>query len=180
MTEKRVRVVTKGMSSPVRIVTNGPSDPVTVVTCGPSNPVRIVTNGCSDPVRGQFTPPPPPPPPFSCPGNLVVNGGFDDASGWMLFPGWSIAGGVAVGLSSSGEIRQSVLTVGKTYHIELDVVVTSGDLDIYAGGTFYAISTTGHYEIDLLCTTIGRFSICGYDSIGSFTGTIDNVCVVEV
>ncbi len=70
----------------------------------------------------------------------IINGGFNDASGWTLSTPWSISGGRAIkAAGNSGSLTQAqTLEVGAYYEITFDYYNVSGSGTLYAairGGT---------------------------------------------
>lgn len=78
---------------------------------------------------------------------LVTGGTFDDATGWTLGTGWSIASGVATisaPPSSSRLWRAASLTAGRTYLAQITV-------SAYIGGSmFFRLTNTGASVVTLL------------------------------
>ena len=125
---------------------------------------------------------------------LITNGNFATDSDWTKDNGWAIGSGTANGTSATTPIYQTVsgLTAGNKYRVRFEVTaVTSGYIRVYcyvgASGTFTNIFnstslTTGVYEFTFEfggTNKILRF----YGSVastGGFTGSIDNVSVLEV
>ena len=125
---------------------------------------------------------------------LVTNGDFATDTDWTKDTGWAIGGGTANGTAAVTPLYQTVsgFTAGSKYRVRFEVTaVTSGYIRVYAyvgaSGTFTNIFsttslTTGTYE--------GVFEFGGANKIlrfygsvsstGGFTGSIDNVSVIEV
>ena len=125
---------------------------------------------------------------------LVTNGDFATDTGWTKDTGWAIGGGTANGTAAVTPLYQTVsgFTAGSKYRVRFEVTaVTSGYIRVYAyvgaSGTFTNIFsttslTTGTYE--------GVFEFGGANKIlrfygsvsstGGFTGSIDNISVLEV
>jgi hypothetical protein len=126
---------------------------------------------------------------------LVTNGDFATNTDWSIQgTGWAIGGGTANGTSTSNPLYQTIsgFTAGNTYKVRFEVTaVTSGYVRVYAyvgaSGAFTNVFnspslTTGVYE--------GTFEFGGTNKIlrfygsvastGGFTGSIDNVSVLEV
>jgi hypothetical protein len=110
---------------------------------------------------------------------LFVNPDFSSGStGWTLGAGWSVSGGQAVNSGSVGAIRQDILTIGKWYIVEFDIVAVSNWLLVsIGGGGNVSFTTTGRKQmIALAASTSCRFDI----QVGGHTATIDNTSIREV
>lgn len=104
---------------------------------------------------------------------LFANGDFAGGdTGWTLGTGWSVAGGVAVGATTSQSIAQSVGFSSQFHRLRFDIVArTSGTVrpqfqSAYGDNVFSA----GSYEaaLNFSGTQIGVFGT-------SFVGSIDNL-----
>lgn len=113
---------------------------------------------------------------------LVVNGGFNNGgAGWSTIGESTVNTGIGRILSTSGVYSEiavsSILTTGKTYKIEFDVVSTNGvniqDLDSFS----YPTSTPGRKSVLKTNTTSVNL---GFKRIGITDVSIDNISVVEV
>lgn len=113
---------------------------------------------------------------------LVVNGGFDTASGWVTENStWTISGGVASHSGIAANIYQpGLLTIGRAYRIEFTWAGSiTGYLRCYAGfGASYSLAAG---------TAPGRVAVtltCSGDTILYFQSdsavSIDNISVREV
>jgi len=111
---------------------------------------------------------------------LVTNGGFDTDSDWTKGSGWTISGGKANATNTSININQNIGNQqGKKLKVEFDVNFISGSyLRAEIGATLgYNITSSGRYSTIITpSTTSGLLYIYG----GNFTGSIDNVSVVDV
>ena len=114
--------------------------------------------------------------------NLVVNGTFDTDTNWTKGTGWSISNGKAIGSNSSSSLYQATgsnYTSGKTYKI----VFTVSD---YVSGSVRPEITNIAGEYVTSNGTFTQYIVATSSAIGeelkgaSFTGSIDNVSVVEV
>jgi len=120
---------------------------------------------------------------------LITNGGFDDATGWVLQANWAISGGVA---SASGagndaiEWRNAGLEEDAFYEVALTISNYSlGNLGVQcgaAGTTSERISGNGTFRVILRASVVNteiydRLRIAGYSS---FTADIDNVSVKKL
>jgi hypothetical protein len=114
---------------------------------------------------------------------LVTNGGFAADTDWTKGSGWSISGGTASRIADATftNLQQSsILVIGKTYEITLDVTAISGSLIVYAGGGSGSgsITTTGSKRLILTCVTTTNLVVqC---ATGPTTVTIDNISVREL
>ena len=106
---------------------------------------------------------------------LVVNGDFSDSSWWGLDPVWSISNGSA-NCNGSGVIyKGGVLTIGKSYKVEVEISsYTSGTLT-YPNASYTLPSAVGSYTFYYKANS-QTVSFTGTNFIGS----IDNVSVKEV
>jgi hypothetical protein len=113
---------------------------------------------------------------------LVTNGGFDADNNWNKGVNWTIAGGVLVAANvgnGTSTDQINVYTLGKIYRVSFDLVGTSGSVGVSAGFNLgIARSSTGSYTEDLVCT--GDRTLRIRATGGSFTGTVDNVSVIEI
>ena len=127
---------------------------------------------------------------------LVTNGAFDTDSDWASTPssGWSISNGKArrSGHSTNSDIRQDIAVVnGGLYKFSYTRSYESGDgqTNLYLQLDNANYSTLGVYD----STVVEEHTVEGYFTttftgdltyriygIGDFTGTIDNVSVVDV
>ena len=114
---------------------------------------------------------------------LVVDGGFDDATKWFKETGWSVSGGNGIATNVIGNMQQGIPSVvGRTYLISGTVLSRStGSVRLLADGTDVPIVTT---SIPRVFSYIVRASLAtikiGFRSIDGFTGTVDNVSVREL
>lgn len=104
---------------------------------------------------------------------LFTNGNFAGGdTGWTLGTGWSVAGGVAVGATTSQNIAQSVGLSSQFHRLRFDIVArTSGTVrpqfqSAYGDNVF----SVGSYEaaLNFSGTQLGIFGT-------SFVGSIDNL-----
>lgn len=116
--------------------------------------------------------------------NLLVNGGFDDASNWVLGGSVSIAGGKATVSSNSGYWRQDEvpLEAGKTYTVTWTVsgYVSGSTTPFFLGGTSANgtyVSGNGTFTQDLTANDGNtQFQLsCG----GGSTLEVDDISIVE-
>ena len=116
-------------------------------------------------------------------GELVTNGDFSSDTWWTKDTGWAISGGVASRGTAAGFSsiwRPGLLTVGKSYLIQFDLVsISGGAVLIFAGGsTSSSFTTTGSKSVVLTCT--GDGALYFQATSGATACTIDNVSVREV
>ena len=115
---------------------------------------------------------------------LVLNGGFDDASNWVL-NGWSVSGGsVNNDGINTGNINQNVgLLQNKTYKVSVTISdYVSGSLRVRMGtSTIKSVgSTNGVYTLYLNNTSTNANIRFYPDASLNFIGSIDNISVKEV
>ena len=106
---------------------------------------------------------------------LVLNPNFEDSSWWGLDVSWSISNGSA-NCNGTGTIyKGGVVTIGKTYKVQVEISsYTSGTLS-YPNASNYSIpSAIGVYTFYYVANS-QTVSFTG----SSFIGSIDNVSVVE-
>ena len=115
---------------------------------------------------------------------LVVNGGFDTDSDWTKGTGWTISDGKANQDGSNGILRQfNVLSTNTKAKITFDLsnYGGSGGLQVKIAPNIYTITLTGDGSYTVF--TDGTNSLNGDLQIitnGGFTGSVDNISVVEV
>ena len=122
----------------------------------------------------------------------VSNGSFDTDTKWTTNTGWSISGGSAncdgtqpanATLVQQNGIKGAIIdfVVGKTYKVNFDIVVTSGNItniEVASGYDGNDITTSGNHTTYITAvSTNDRFTITGNPD---FIGSIDNVSVKEV
>lgn len=123
------------------------------------------------PSKGGVIPPEP----------IIKNGSFDTDTDWTKGLGWSIAGGVAVGVPDAAvsDLSQPANLIAGNYQIDFDIVTrTAGAIQIrFDGGTIVSgtnKNTVGH-QIETL-TSVGN-TLFVIRKTSTFNGTIDNVVV---
>ncbi len=114
--------------------------------------------------------------------NIIINGTFDDTSAWVTGVNWAITGGVATATGATTDnMRQAVLTVGKTYKITYTISgYVSGGINAKAGSAGFVGTTNsanGTYTDTLVAAGDTYLRIA---PVTSFTGSIDNVTVSQV
>jgi len=126
--------------------------------------------------------------------NSITNGGFDDATNWILSTGWTIENGTANynGTTSTTHIRQNNALqplANTTYKITFDIIA---QIDVNIGfassGSFMKdpdgnnlrqTFTSGTYTVyGKTANSATDFRIYGYTNAGS--GSIDNISVQQV
>jgi hypothetical protein len=111
---------------------------------------------------------------------LVVNGDFATDSDWTKQTGWTISGGKANALNSSGSsfYQASSLISGKSYKVSFDITnLSSGSVAYRVNSTEDYIAENGTHTITWLYD--GSFNYI-YFLGDNFTGSIDNVSVKQV
>lgn len=118
------------------------------------------------------------------PPNLVIDGEYNDSANWNEGAGWTVGGGelTAVGLAT-GYVWQANpnIVADKTYNYSFDILEASaGDVRCYVGGATPvfspAESTVGTHTGTFTATSGGE---CGTNSLGGFTGRVDNLIIQE-
>lgn len=115
--------------------------------------------------------------------DLVTNGTFDTDTWWTKTQAAiTIVGGVASwdGTNTNGQglARSSLLTLGKTYRIQWEIVSTNGIsvrpyVGTYPSGSF---TTTGVYEVTMVAASTTFYMFASTN----FLGTVDNIIVEEL
>ena len=122
---------------------------------------------------------------------LVTNGSFTTDTDWTTGTGWTTNTGVGAygGTAPSwSSLSQSVgATLGKSYLVTFDAVVTSGSfqfkmgsVDADASGENVTVSVTNSYEVYLQSGGSDGASVYVVAYAGSFVGSIDNISVKEL
>jgi len=110
----------------------------------------------------------------------VVNGGFDDASGWIKTGEATISGGYGNIISTTGassELKQTILQIGVTYKYSVEVVsISYGGIQIFNGSTLQIATSIGTYTGTFVATNV-QFRLIRN---GVTNGSIDNISVKEV
>lgn len=117
---------------------------------------------------------------------LVVNGGFNDTSAWVVeTTGWTISGGVATHNSAAGGtyLRQnSILNAGVKYQITFDIVSTDGtNVNLYGSGalsTTYISGGDGSTTGTKIATFVANADYFRFRCTGDVA--IDNVSIIPV
>jgi len=114
---------------------------------------------------------------------LITNGNFDTDSGWGLGTNWNISNGKANAVSSPNGVRLEQFNLGQSinrpYKVTFSVSnLTQGSFKVWFGSVqSQTITSDGDYIIYLTPTTTAQIFIY---TIGTTTGSIDNVSVREV
>jgi len=115
----------------------------------------------------------------------VTNGNFDTSDNWSVTgTGWNISNGKLNGSSASGNTQQNIsLEVGKKYKIRFTISNwTSGDVYVrpsYSSGVAYYVNGDGDYYEEFTATSANTPLVIRARPSIPFTGSIDNVSVVE-
>ena len=118
--------------------------------------------------------------------NLITNGGFDTDTAWTKGAGWTIAGGVAVGTATAEQLRQDPgIFLGIQYRVSYDLTITAGDCHVFVRfGDFAGIArtTSGSYSEDFTAGSNDDGGVLGFGkkNEATFTGTIDNVSLIQI
>ena len=112
---------------------------------------------------------------------LVVNGDFDTDSDWVKVSESTISGGTGNIISTAGvdsSIYQDILTIGKNYKLEFDIVsIVSGSLKLENGSSDLIFTEVGSQSVVITSEiTLLQFK----RSAGVTDISIDNVSVKEV
>ena len=120
-------------------------------------------------------------------GFLTTDGAFDADCGvnWTCDDGWTISGGVAVADCDEFKyVRQPISVVnGKTYKLSYDIISYTSGVLIASSATFGTtanlITTVGHHEKIIYCSSAGGNLLIGGASGTGWAGTIDNISLTE-
>jgi len=109
--------------------------------------------------------------------DVVVNGGFDDGTGWTVQANWAIAGGTANATGATGWLYQNpgTLTIGKAFritHTISDYVGVSVRTASGNGAVGTQRNANGTYSEIITCSGSDYLL---FDGVAAFTGKIDNV-----
>jgi len=116
----------------------------------------------------------------------VVNGGFDDASNWVIGTGWSVSGGLLNGNGAmTSQTRQGLLgmqTSNKFYKLTYTISNYVSGYAIFSFGS--NINCTSRNSngtfIEYINTTGANNSNLYISHIGLFVGSIDNISAQEI
>jgi hypothetical protein len=115
---------------------------------------------------------------------LVTNGDFATDSGWTKGTGWTISGGTANAATATSDFTQTVsFTLGQTYRLTYTVSNYSAGALRTSLGAYIAstpISANGNYTDIFTPTNVSSNSLLYFEGQSGFTGSIDNVSLIEV
>jgi hypothetical protein len=115
---------------------------------------------------------------------LVTNGDFATDTGWTKGTGWTILGGTADAATATSDFTQTVsFTLGQTYRLTYTVSNYSAGAVRTSLGAYVAntpISANGNYTDIFTPTNVSSNSLLYFEGQSGFTGSIDNVSMVEV
>lgn len=113
--------------------------------------------------------------------NLVVNGGFDSATGWTAEAGWVISGGVATkGVGAGGLFDpKNAYTTGLTYRVTFDYSGPASAVTIFLRGGSSAIFTPSGTQQSCVLVA-GSGAVRGVEFYAATGAIIDNVVAQEV
>jgi len=115
---------------------------------------------------------------------IVTNGDFATDSDWNKGTGWTISGGKANAVAATSDFTQTVsFTLGQTYRLTYTISNYSAgalrtSLGAYAVNT--PISANGNYTDIFTPTNVSSNSLLYFEGRDGFTGSIDNVSLIEV
>src|SRR3990167_9194582 len=118
---------------------------------------------------------------------LVVNGGFDSAAGWVSTPGgWVVSGGLANNTTSADLTASIQLTQGATYAVSYQVTAYTSGIGVgvhNSSGGFQRSAITrrtsaGRYVETLVASATGSSNNLIFNSTGPLS--IDNISVREI
>lgn len=114
---------------------------------------------------------------------LATNGTFDvDLSGWGTVNASWVSGRAYIDATSgSGNITQSILTIGKFYEISADIEIISGSMKVQMGsaGSIHTVASTKNIKIVLEATGVDGVLFFSRITSGDIF-YVDNVSVKEV
>ena len=119
---------------------------------------------------------------------LVTNGNFQTDTDWQKTPTATIGSGKASFIGSVGELsdiqQPSVFTIGNTYLVTIDAVVTSGlGIKVQQGGlgeSIGVITSTGSYSFTFKCNFSSTLYIGRRNGGQPFDCSVDNVSVIQI
>jgi hypothetical protein len=114
------------------------------------------------------------------PSNKVTNGTFATDTDWTKGTGWTISAGVANATTASTDLEQTpgvALTDGVAYEVVYVATRSAGTVTVKLGGTAGTTrSTAATFTETIIAGAGGLIEFTG----AGFTGTIDNVTVIQV
>jgi len=114
---------------------------------------------------------------------LVTNGNFDSATGWTAQSGWAISGGKANGTTTTDSIYQSIaaITASTKYRLIYTISgLTAGSVRVSLRAAVTTTQTTNGTFTEIVTSGTSADTNFYIDAVASFTGSIDNVSLVEV
>ena len=119
---------------------------------------------------------------------LVTNGNFQTDTDWQKTPTATIGSGKASFIGSVGELsdiqQPSVFTIGNTYLVTIDAVVTSGlGIKVQEGGlgeSIGVITSTGSYSFTFTSNFSSTLYIGRRNGGQPFNCSVDNVSVIQI
>lgn len=117
---------------------------------------------------------------------LVVDGGFDNASKWTLVTGWSITGSKLVGTNvinyRSAYQHNALIVNGRKYLTRYTIsdYSGSGGTWIYIGNTANGTVRSSNGTFTEILTCAGTANVYAGTGYGGFNGSIDNFSVTEL
>ena len=114
---------------------------------------------------------------------LVTNGNFDSATGWTAQSGWAISGGKANGTTTTDSIYQSIaaITASTKYRLIYTISgLTAGSVRVSLRAAVTTTQTTNGTFTEIVTSGTSADTNFYIDAVASFTGSIDNVSLVEL
>ena len=114
---------------------------------------------------------------------LITNGNFATDSDWGKEVGWTISNGslVANSVTTGLAFQSNIVEANKSYKATYSVVVTSGSIGLYFdGGTGYQGIVTTTQTVTVFFNAASASPLYFRSDTSNFTGSIDNISVVEV
>jgi len=115
--------------------------------------------------------------------DLVTNGNFASATGWTAQSGWAISGGKANGTTTTNAIYQGIaaITASTKYRLIYTISgLTAGSVRVSLRAAATTTQTTNGTFTEIVTSGTSADTNFYIDAIASFTGSIDNVSLVEV
>ena len=118
--------------------------------------------------------------------DLVTNGDFATDSDWTKGTGWTISGGTASAVSATGELSQTGINFDTSKIYRVGYVISgysgSGGVKARLKGAVWntGILREGNGSFTETITSTGENFVFAFVTSSSFTGSIDNVSVMEV
>mgnify|MGYP003638660986 CR=1 FL=1 len=115
--------------------------------------------------------------------DLIANGDFAADTSWTKQTGWTISGGTANGAATTGAIYQglSASTISTAYKLTYTISgLTAGSVRISLRASVTTTQTTNGTFTEVFTSGTSGDANFYIDAIASFTGSIDNVSLIEV